>query len=329
MLTSLGIVSQILLAVVIIIGVELLLSTAEAVVGWVKRVDSLAVDLISNTVDPTYQMVRVYQDPRNTSSKTLPRSANERDGLEFSYSLWLNINSSTFSSPVVANNGAPAVVEKSPATLKHIFHKGTNGMYPLLAPGVFLDEHSNSLVIYMNTFDDWRNIVVIKNVPVQKWVHLVISVRNRTMDVYVNSNVVASKTFTSFPKQNYGDVFFFNTQRRRLGPDVVPFPVQRTLDPNSMATAVTTGDLRCWSGDDVAASASQRAENIAEIYPFVDGTFTGLLSRARYYAYALSFSEINSLMREGPSTTVQSATSDQPPYMADNWWVNSYTRPMP
>jgi hypothetical protein len=51
----------------------------------------------------------------------------------------------------------------------------------------------------------------------------------------------------------------------------------------------------------------------------------GMLSRLTYYAYALSFSQIDALMREGPSKKIVSKSYDHtPPYFHDSWWVTKY-----
>ena len=65
----------------------------------------------------------------------------------------------------------------------------------------------------------------------------------------------------------------------------------------------------------------------------IDGTSTaevkkpmeGMVSRLNYYAYALSYAQIDSLYREGPSSKIESTSYDQtPPYFHDNWWVTRF-----
>jgi hypothetical protein len=60
--------------------------------------------------------------------------------------------------------------------------------------------------------------------------------------------------------------------------------------------------------------------------PFkVDGAMTGMLSRFKYYAYALNYAQIDDLYREGPSSKIETPTMDQtPPYFHDSWWVTRY-----
>ena len=57
----------------------------------------------------------------------------------------------------------------------------------------------------------------------------------------------------------------------------------------------------------------------------VGGAINGMVSRLKYFAYALSYSEIDGLYREGPSTTiVNKSFNELPPYFHDDWWVTRY-----
>jgi hypothetical protein len=50
----------------------------------------------------------------------------------------------------------------------------------------------------------------------------------------------------------------------------------------------------------------------------------GMLSRLLYFNYALSFTEINALMNQGPSKQIASAQGGMPaPYLEDTWWTNN------
>lgn len=57
----------------------------------------------------------------------------------------------------------------------------------------------------------------------------------------------------------------------------------------------------------------------------IDGAAKGMVSRLKYYAYALNYAEIDSLYREGPSKVIVSPTfTETPPYLRDDWWVTRY-----
>jgi hypothetical protein len=160
----------------------------------------------------------VNQDPRIRDSITLLRSKNQKEGLTYTYSLWLNVEN-------LSVRGKK----------KHIFHKGSAYGYPgpplddinalknpnppheninvdempwpNMSPGVFLDENSNKLHIYQNTYKHILENVVIDNIPINKWFHLAIRLQNRDMDIFINGNLASRHRLAAPPKQNYGSVF--------------------------------------------------------------------------------------------------------------------------
>jgi hypothetical protein len=136
----------------------------------------------------------------------------------------------------------------------------------------------------MGSADKWDNFVEIPNIPVEKWFHLVISCKGRSLDVFINGNVIQRMTLSSVPKLNFGDVYAFQN--------------------------IANEDTR------IDVTPDQRYS--------VNGKADGMLSRFNYYAYALSYAEIDSLYRQGPSSKIVSAQNQVPPYMADAWWVQSY-----
>lgn len=140
----------------------------------------------------------IYQDPNHKDSVTIYPSVNAPTGLEFSYSCFLLINKATF-------NGTST-------GLRHIFHKGSPNFKPLMCPGVFMLNTENTMRIYMNEAGSWNTHCDIPNIPIDKWFHLAIVVRNMNVDIYINGNVVYRMTLQSVPKQNFGNVYVFNNQ---------------------------------------------------------------------------------------------------------------------
>ena len=140
----------------------------------------------------------VYQDPNQRGSSTIYPSINAPSGLEFSYSCYLFLNKSTFQG---GSNG-----------LRHIFHKGSPVYKPLMCPGVFVRNNDNALVIYMNEAGSWDTYCELPNIPIGKFFHLAIIVRNMNVDIYINGNVAHRMTLNSVPKQNFGDLYVFKTE---------------------------------------------------------------------------------------------------------------------
>ena len=151
--------------------------------------------LIDGMVDATQQIV-FQQDPSNNGAVTIYRSVNANDGIEFTWSVWVLINN--------LNNAG---------SYKHIFSKGNsdlaeNGLiYPNNAPGLYIAPNTNTLVVMMNTFNVINEEILIPDIPMNKWVNVIIRCQNTTLDVYINGTIARSINLVGVPKQNYGDVY--------------------------------------------------------------------------------------------------------------------------
>ena len=170
--------------------------------------------------------------------------------------------------------------------LLHIFHKGYSCQFPLLAPGVYMRSDTNTLRVYMNTYKTWNNYVEVDNIPVNKWVHIVLVCKNNAFEIFINGNLKKKLSFDGYaPYQNYQDIVCFSQRRLSLKRSIVP-----SVDEN---------------GFDVF------------------GTMKGLLSDLNYFSYGLCYAEIQDLMNRGPSTKMGDDTnvSNIPPYLSDTWWT--------
>jgi len=58
----------------------------------------------------------------------------------------------------------------------------------------------------------------------------------------------------------------------------------------------------------------------------IDGAMKGMISRLKYFAFSLNYSQIDTLYREQASKVIVSNSFDkeQPPYLHDSWWVTRY-----
>ena len=79
--------------------------------------------------------------------------------------------------------------------------------WPLRAPGVWLHPTRNAMRVYMNTYSKIGDWVQIENIPVKKWFHTAIVLKQRNLDIYINGEMVKSYKLFGLPKQNYGDIF--------------------------------------------------------------------------------------------------------------------------
>jgi hypothetical protein len=152
--------------------------------------------LIDGMVDAT-QMIIFPQDPSSNGAVTIYRSVDATDGLEFTWSTWIFING----------------LQTNAGIFKHVFSKGNsdlteNGMIqPNNAPGLYIAPNTNSLVVVMNTYNVINEEITIPDIPLNKWVNVIIRCQNTTLDVYINGTIARSINLVGIPKQNYGDVY--------------------------------------------------------------------------------------------------------------------------
>jgi len=282
-----GVFPQLILGLLIVTAAYILVLSLETIYKSFLYVNGTRVELMPyncNAENKTIQFIQhactTYDDngypmptPNNPFHKFLPMSDNERTGAEFSYSFYIWVNPSSF---------------REEDGLLHVFHKGYNNPFPLMAPGVFMKSNINTMRIYMNASDTWNNYIEVENFPVKKWVHVALVARANAIEVYINGNIVKKMTLqTSVFYQNFQDVFVFSQIPVNVNPTVVP---------------------------------SLNGE------PFkVLGAYKGNLSSLFYYSYALSYTEIDSLLREGPSSRscISNEQSNVPPYLEDDWWINN------
>jgi hypothetical protein len=59
----------------------------------------------------------------------------------------------------------------------------------------------------MNTFKNVNEYVDIDNIPINKWFHVVVAVRQRNLDIIINGNLAKRKELEGLPKQNEGDLY--------------------------------------------------------------------------------------------------------------------------
>jgi len=148
------------------------------------------------------QMMIIPQDPNISGAIPILRSVNNMDGLEFTWSVWIYVDNFAYKEN----------------DYKHVFHKGNDGInvttqptgmnYPNNGPGLYITPRTNNLAVVMSTFENTNEEVVVKDLPLNKWVNVIIRVSKQTqLDVYINGVLSKRHILKSVPKQNYGDVF--------------------------------------------------------------------------------------------------------------------------
>jgi hypothetical protein len=190
-----SLISNFAFLLLVIFGFIILMRIFVAILGhFMKPNDSP--HLFDGMVDAQQQII-VYQDPSNNQSKTIYRSVNANDGVEFTWSTWIFINN------LVNTNGV----------YKHVFSKGnyniaSNGiMDPNNAPGLYIAPNKNNLIVVMNTYQVINEEILIPDIPISKWFNVIIRCQNTTLDVYINGTITRSINLIGLPKQNYGNVY--------------------------------------------------------------------------------------------------------------------------
>jgi hypothetical protein len=206
-MTSNSLVTKFCFLLFVLIGFLILLTMSINIILYIFSPSSNQ-KLINGMINASTEMIVIPQDPNEKSSKTIYRSVNESNGLEFTWSIWVYINEI---------NTAASV------PYQHIFSKGnyglgTNNLYNFNnAPGLYLSNNTNSMYVVMDTYnvpsgyysvnDPSSNSLVIPDIPLNKWVNIIIICKNNSLNVYVNGLITKSEDLDGVPKQNYGDVY--------------------------------------------------------------------------------------------------------------------------
>tara|TARA_B100001287_G_C22614020_1_gene496584 strand:- start:239 stop:1147 length:909 start_codon:yes stop_codon:yes gene_type:complete len=198
-LASNSLVAKFAFLLLVLFAFVAILRVGASALGWLLG-PSDNPRLIKGMIDAK-QMVTIPQDPKLKGSIPVLRSRDQRDGIEFTWSVWMYIND------LVYKEGQ----------YRHVFHKGNDNInfggskigmnFPNNGPGLYLGPKENTLVVVMNTFDTIGEEIEIENIPVKKWVNVILQCDGKNLDVYVNGTLARRHILSGVPKQNYGDVY--------------------------------------------------------------------------------------------------------------------------
>ena len=179
--------------------------TTEILYKTISNYNSRFVTLLNTTASSEDMTITIHQDASTFSdAKPIGMSVNERTGIEFSYSFYLYVFPSTF-------DGAAD-------EYKHILHKGYETAWPLMGPGVFMNASTNTMRVIMNTYANPYTFVDVKNVPINKWVHVSLVCVDKGLDIYINGLIANRIPFgDTLPYQNFQNVIMFSKVRLALG----------------------------------------------------------------------------------------------------------------
>jgi len=94
---------------------------------------------------------------------------------------------------------------------KHVFTKGVPRSVnsPEQCPGLWVHPKKNALRLCIKTKDKLE-IIDIDNIPLKKWFHIAISVNNAVVEVYMDGLLLITKTLSSAPEVNKGNLVVNN-----------------------------------------------------------------------------------------------------------------------
>ena len=105
----------------------------------------------------------------------------------FAYSCWFYVNDWNY------RYGEPKVIFGRMSASSDINAGSIDGIAGVgPCPVVVLGERENNLLVYLECFDLASTIFScgVSNIPIQKWVNLIVSVYGRTMDLYIDGKLV-------------------------------------------------------------------------------------------------------------------------------------------
>lgn len=121
----------------------------------------------------------------------LPQSKNEEEGIEFSFAASIYVDDYDWE----RSSSAPIVFVKGSSDLSR------------QSPSVTLRKNRNEIHIVQDTYNSTKpGVVVIRNLPANKIISLVITIKQQSLDVYVNGTLHTHLTLSALPMQNMGSV---------------------------------------------------------------------------------------------------------------------------
>lgn len=198
-LNSNSVIAKIAFLLVVVFAFSIILKLGSQLMAYIYS-PSASPHLVKGTKEAK-EMLRIPQDPNIKGSIPVMRSRNQGEGLEFTWSVWIFVES---------------LSDYKPGQYKNVFYKGSapsfgpsdQGLnFPNNAPGLYIKPNTNALSVIMNTYTQIKEEITVPDLPLNKWVNVIIRVEGDILDVYINGIIAVRHKLSSVPKQNYGDVW--------------------------------------------------------------------------------------------------------------------------
>lgn len=199
-LNSNSIVAKVAFLIVVVFAFMVLLKLGSQLLAYIFS-PSPSPFLVKGTKEAK-EMLRIPQDPGVNGSVPIMRSRNQGKGIEFTWSVWMFVES---------------LNDYLPGKYKNVFYKGASAPgnagdaqglnFPNNGPGLYIKPNTNALAVIMNTYTVVNEEITIPDLPLNKWVNVIIRVEGNILDVYINGVIAVRHILSDVPKQNYGDVW--------------------------------------------------------------------------------------------------------------------------
>ena len=162
---------------------------------------------------------KIYNvNPNSAEPNPILRSINEDMGMEFTWSSWVWINRVDYP------DDAPRIFFSKGQSIDTFSSSSMKTQFVMNSPGLYVYDANedtgkiNSLSVVVSFFDEGPStsvvpddllsydVITIGNIPIQKWVNVIIRVQGRIVDIYINGTLSKRKTYERVVKQNYGNI---------------------------------------------------------------------------------------------------------------------------
>lgn len=202
-----SLISKLAFLIFVLIIFVILLRTGSELLGWLLE-PSPSPHLLDGMIDAKH-LVIYPQDPSIKGSVPILRSKNQEDGLEFTWSVWIFIEDLTYKKDeykhIFHKGNMDSLMQQSSQTDNANFAKGLS--FPNNAPGLYIAPNTNDLVVVMNTFENPNEMITVPDIPLNKWLNVILRCDDMTLDIYINGTIIKRHQLSGVPKQNYDDVY--------------------------------------------------------------------------------------------------------------------------
>jgi Concanavalin A-like lectin/glucanases superfamily len=181
----------------------------------------------------------------------------------YTYSVWVNVNTwdNTKEKPLFSRMAVAAPVNPYTPQVSVYFDRTAPKLYATISPSVL---PADGTVI--------PPMVITDSFPLQKWTHVLLSVDNNYVDMYLDGKLVKSVKLSYIPTSP--------------GPTTVPIRVGKTKEGNSVASDIFMSKFQLWS----TPFSPQEAWN-----EYMKGNSSSMFGGLLAYGATLSLSKDNTV----------------------------------